>query len=328
MTVKEGRTYNLAPLDKVYNYLSGVKREKIMVNPAKIRISNKETNSKDNIHLVVNNGSMKRYAIRRTFMYKLMRWFHVPTTVIPKLRTETLVEVCNDFLANIKSSSVFIKFEDDEALTITSTSYTDIPDVEILDLCRSTLKIDRVSRNDFVMRAYSKQLVEAEPIPGDLCGFGYNIFNSETGFMALHVAHYILRYTCSNGAVAQLLGNTQKIYHVNQPKEKILQYITESIKNISEKREKLIYNLGIMKDYPVIEKMNSYQASLGYYIGQSEAKKIINEFERRVKEIPGSKEHQDNKYSFFNFITNSAKRYGIIERMQMEEFAGRLIYSE
>lgn len=35
MTVKEGRTYNLAPLDEVYNYLSGVKREKIMVNPAK-----------------------------------------------------------------------------------------------------------------------------------------------------------------------------------------------------------------------------------------------------------------------------------------------------
>lgn len=35
MSVKEGRTYNLAPLDEVYNYLSEVKRGKIMVNPIK-----------------------------------------------------------------------------------------------------------------------------------------------------------------------------------------------------------------------------------------------------------------------------------------------------
>lgn len=145
--------------------------------------------------------------------------------------------------------------------------------------------------------------------------------------MALHVSHFILRYTCSNGAVAPLLGNTQKIYHVNQSKEKVLEYILESVRNIADKRDKLIDNLRLMKDDPVMEKISSYQASLGYYVGQAEAKKIINEFEKRVKDGPASKDFQDNKYSLFNHLTNSAKKYGIIERMQLEEFAGKLIYS-
>lgn len=130
MIVKEGRTFNMAPVNEVYDYLSGVKRDKIMVNPAKLRLSNKESNTTNNIHLLVNNGGVKRYEIRKTFLHKLLRWYHLPTSIIPKLRTDTLVEVCNDLFANIKSSSVNIKFEDGEALTITSTNYTDIPDIE------------------------------------------------------------------------------------------------------------------------------------------------------------------------------------------------------
>jgi len=48
---------------------------------------------------------------------------------------------------------------------------------------------------------------------GDVCGFGYNVVNSETGFRALAISHYILRYVCSNGAVVPVRGMKKRNHY-------------------------------------------------------------------------------------------------------------------
>ena len=52
-----------------------------------------------------------------------------------------------------------------------------------------------------LMRICSEVRKEMDPVPGDTCGFGFSVVNSETGFGALSLDHYVIRYVCSNGAV-------------------------------------------------------------------------------------------------------------------------------
>lgn len=324
MKVKEGKSFTLTPALEVLNYLSGLDRKKLSISPNKLKISNKESNNSEELFLMVSNGSTRRYEIRKTFVMKLLRWYHFPTSIISKLKTDTLVLVCNDFLGSINSSSVNVKMENDEALTITSSKYSDFSDKEILEICLDKLSIGKISRNDFAMRIYSKEKINLEPIPGDECGFGFNIFNSETGFLALQVSHFMLRYSCANGAVIPVNSESSRLYHVNQSKEKIIEYLISNVEEINKNRDHVVQKILLMQEHPVLKKLNSYKFSLGYIIGLSDATKIINEFTQYAEgKLQG--EYHDDKYSLFNFITNKAKNYGLIERMQMEEMAGKLV---
>lgn len=325
LKLKNGTTHNQAPAQTVLDHLSKINRKTITSSPQKLRISNKETTDPSELFLLIKNGTTTRYPLRESFLKKLMRWYQLSEHVTNKLKPDTIVAVGNDFLSNIKSSIVKIKIEDEDALTILSSKYSDFTDKELLELCQDKLKTDKVSRDDFVMRIYSTEKVKARPVPGDDCGFGFNIFNSETGFMAIHVTHYILRYICSNGATAPANKHSMQLYHYNQTREKIIEHIMESIRNIEETRETIIFKLAELKNREALETLGTVKMQLGSIIGLAEATALITEFTNYTKPGNTSPEYSNNLYSLFNFITHSAKTRKLIERIRMEELAGKLI---
>ena len=241
MKIAEGKIYYEQKPKLMLKELNSLQRKKITVDPTKLKL--KDDN--DKLILQVTNGSVKHYPVRRAFLYKLLKWYWFPTRLIYKLSTESIVSVCNDFLLNIKSDQVIFKIENDEALTITSMKYTDITDQEILEICLP-FGIGSVSRSDFCMRMYGRKLLKAEPVVNDKCGFGFNILNSETGFRALGIYHYILRYICTNGAIVPVNGSSTYV-HYDKSKKNVLDSLKKNLERLEDSTLIIIKHLEKMQ---------------------------------------------------------------------------------
>lgn len=311
--------------EKVIEHLRSVKRETIKASPLSLCLKTGTGTDAEKIFLMVSNGNTKNYEIRESFLMKLLKWYSFPTHVIPRLSTETVVSAANDFLLNIKSNEVFIKLENDEALTITSNKYTDIPDLEILERC-SKLGFKEVSRNDFFMSINSKEVVKTQPVKCDECGFGYNVFNSETGFGALKISHFILRYICSNGATVGINKDGYKpLIHYNISRDEVFAYIDSSIKELETKRSEVIINLKQLHSQEDKNKLETVKRKLSGLLGYQTAQKLMEEYiwmsQSKEKDFDGS------QYSLFNFLTSKAKNYDIYKRTQLEHLAGNIFLS-
>ncbi|MBL7127540.1 MAG: hypothetical protein ISS16_00980 [Ignavibacteria bacterium] len=313
MKIAEGKIYYEQKPKLMLEELNSLQREKITVDPTKLKLKD----DKDRLLLQVTNGSVKHYPVRRAFLYKLLKWYWFPTRLIYKLSTESIVSVCNDFLLNIKSDQVNVKIENDEALTITSMKYTDITDREILEMC-VPFDIGSVSRSDFCMRMYGQKLLNAAPVVDDKCGFGFNILNSETGFRALGVYHYILRYICTNGAIAPVNGSSTYV-HYDKSKKNILESLKKNLDKLEDSKLIIIKQLGRMQYAGGRKYLSNIKKSLEALLGLKETNNFVEKFEMSL-----SKKEQ-TKYDLFNYITNRAKLYDFGKRIAIEEIAGKLI---
>ena len=326
MTIKSGQVFSEAKPGEVLSYLKGLDRRTIVTSPHKLKLSNKVNKKSDQIFLEIRNGTTTHYPIRRSFLLKLMRWYHLTELVISKLSPDTIVAVGNDFLSHIRSGSVTIKTENGDALTILSPRYSEFTDAELLEICRDKFNAEKVSRDDFAMRVFSKEIFKTQPVKGDDCGFGFNIFNSETGFMAIRVAHYIYRYWCSNGAIAGIQGMRESMYHYGQPKEKIKEFINESITKIEEGRGELIKKMMESREKQALDRIKQVMMRLRPIVGLAESTNLMKEFTEYAEGRSGGTEYTDSMYSLFNFITHNAKERPLIQQTQMEELAGGLIW--
>lgn len=311
--------------EKVIEHLKSVKRETIKANPLSLCLKTGTGTDAEKIFLMVSNGNTKYYEVRESFLMKLLKWYSFPTHVIPRLSTETIVSAANDFLLNIKSGEVFVKLENNEAITITSNRYTDIPDLEILELCKS-LGIKKVSRNDFFMSLYSEEKLKIQPYPGDDCGFGFNIFNSETGFGALRISHYILRYVCSNGATVGIKkGEWKPLIHYNISKKDALEYIISSLKEIENTQENVSQKLMTLKNQDSTDSIETVKRKVAGILGYQESLRLINEYNNNTESL--LTDFDGTQYSLFNFITSKAQGYDIFRRTQLEHLAGNIFLS-
>lgn len=325
MKFAEQKTFIREKPDKVISYLKNVQREVIKVKPYNLRLVTGKGSDSEKVLLMVVNGEEKFFEVRESFLHKLMKWYSFPLYILDRLSTETILSAANDFLLNIKSDDVFVKLENGQALTITSGRYADLPDLEILNLC-SELGIDIVSRNDFFMSIYSSQKYNFEPVKGDLCGFGVNIFNSETGFGALKISHYILRYVCRNGATASTgLYESKPLVHSNISREFVLDYINKSLEEINNSRSLLFSRLSGLKSMESEKILVSVKRKLTGVVGYQESDKLIKEYNRKTKQY--SKEFDGSQYSLFNFITLKAKNYNEYKRTTLENLAGNIFLS-
>ena len=257
------------------------------------------------------------YAVRKSFLHKLLKWYGISHHSITHLADDTLVLMCNDTLRAISSNSSYInlKIENNEAISIVSKKFTLSSDLDVIDLVKNKVKIDRISRDDFGMRIFTKITAEAEPIVGDISGFGLNITNSETGFSTLKAEHYILRYWCTNGCTTKIKQSPINIVHYNKPKSEI--YKDLSIVLDSAPKEPEFFTQGVLKSLE--EKAQSSFPDISFKInailGNKAGYNFFNEFNR-----------DKSKYDLFNHITHSAKRFDIMERYKLEKLAGTLIF--
>lgn len=309
MILLEGPEFINADPKVVAQYLSTTSRESISVNPSNLKVNN---NGKFLI-LQILNGMVKEYPIRKSFLYKLLRWYSFPISQLYRMSIDTVTSLCNDYLLSIKSEIVKVKIENNHALTIVGPKYNEISDLEVIDKC-AVLGIKEISRNDFFMRIYTQEKFNTEPIPEDPCGFSLNIFNSETGFRALSVAHYILRYICSNGAVVQIdKGNESKV-HFGQKEGELQEFLDAQILKAFESRMKLITFL--MKSSR--ERADPYIKEVSLKIDRLLGRNSSRLFMEDLKE-------NSTKYDLFNIITFKAKAFDISKRLYLERIAGDLI---
>lgn len=314
MQITEGRVINNLHQDEVIDYLKS-KNTQILEIFAKDITVNKQNNYM--MLLIKDNGRHNQYPLRKSFLHKLLKWYNISSHSINHFSDETLLSICNDNLRAIanKHKKILIKIENNEVVSIVSKYFTFISDLEVLKLAKKSINISSVSRDDFCMRIYTEIRSEAEPIVNDVCGFGLNITNSETGFSSLSAEHYILRYWCSNGATTKIKGKSINIVHYNQNKHTLLENLSsvldEAPMNPAGFMEGVKRSLQIRADslFPTITyKVNTI-------IGSSKGYGFFYEFDKKNK----------SKYDLFNHITHSAKKFSILEKYKLEQLAGSLI---
>lgn len=307
--LEEGLEFSNANPEVVIDFLESRKIEKIETSPSNLKIVG-EGNS---LHLRIMNGTVKEFPIRRAFLYKLLRWYKFPLSLIYNLSVETISSICNDFLINIKSDSVFVKIENGQALTILSKNYNELTDLEILKNL-SNIGISRISRNDFFMSVNTKEKYKIKPYPGDDFGIALNITNSETGFRALTVQQFLYRYTCSNGAYTSLSDDNDNVrYHYGN--YDLQNFLSDKVNKIKETRNSIFEKLSKLNSNPVDEdKLKNVEKGIATVLGSDKAKKFLADF-------------SPNKtmYDLFNYITERAKGFDLSKRYFLESFAGSLI---
>lgn len=309
MNLIEGLEFKNADPAKVVSHLCGLDRKNIITAPELLEVDY----NNGEVSLRVTNGTDNLYPLRKSFMYKILNWYHFQRELIPKLSMKTIVCIANDFIRNIKSREVNVKIENGEALTITSQNYTEFSDLMVIDLAKE-YGIESISRNDFFMRLYVKKVREIEPIKGEVFAFGFNIFNSETGFRALNAIPYLLRYSCSNGALINETGASKAMCHFGYKSIEMKEYLT----TIFQKTEQTISN--ISDDIQELSKRRAKEFT----------RKLIPSLDRMMfrteREVLLKKLNDDSTgYDLFNMITSYAKNFEIGKQLYLEQLAGKLL---
>lgn len=310
VSFSDGMEFVYADPKEISEYLNALERERMEADPCDLRLRSDGRT----LILQLTNGKVKEYQVRRSFVYKLLRWYGFPLKQLKRLSAETIANICNDYLLNIRSR-VILKLENGMALSLFSPRYNEITDLEVISQCRS-LGIASVSRNDFFMRLYTEEKFNTEPVKGDRCGFGLNVINSETGFRALSVCHYMLRYICSNGAVISISEGEERKYHYGRSSGELEWYLERQILLAAEKRSELAGQ---------VEKLTEEKAG-----------KILKVIKQRLSQILGPEgmrqimtgiTEESAQYTLFNSITDFAKYQDISLRLALETIAGGLLES-
>jgi hypothetical protein len=359
MMFLEGVEFERAAPGVVADYLRATPREWVYASPANLSVKH----DGQYLMLQVVNGKVREYPIRKSFLHKLLKWYSFPIGQLQRLSMDTITSLCNDYLLNIKGDCVKVKMENGQALTIVSERYNDFPDLEVIEMCEG-LGIKEISRNDFLMRIYTLEKFKTEPIPKDPCGFSLNVINSETGFGALSIEHFILRYVCSNGAVAAVEGASERKIHFGYKEGELQWFLNEQIMKAFGSRIKLVRQLRTSADERAADFVKQVAAKIDRLPGRKATRELLGELadetagrtgklgasagrnymqksdERNyirestigklqmksaTREILSELKLDATKYDLFNLITDKAKGYGLGERLYLERVAGELI---
>lgn len=315
MKLIDGKIFDRVNPQIVIEYLKNLDSKIIDVDPRTVRLIKSDN---DILKLEISSGIKEFYSVRKSFLYKLLKWYNISYHNINHFNIDTIVAICNDNLKAISNNNyhsyIKLKIENDEAVGIVSSRFTTITDLEIINLAEQ-FHIDTISRDDFNLRIYTTIKENSEPIVGDRFGYGFNIVNSETGFSPVKAENFILRYWCTNGATTKITNDQHSFNHYNMNKNDVINILTQTLNNSSSIRglfdEKIKKALKIKAElfFPNIQ----YQ--VGNIIGTSKGFKFFNDFD----------EKNASKYDLFNYITDNAKRFNLLEKYQLEQLGGNIM---
>lgn len=305
----EGLEFINANPNEVIDYLESLERSKLQINPSNLKVY---LDGKTMV-LSVMNKNVKDYPIRKSFFYKLLKWYSFPMNQLYRLSNETVISICNDYLMNINREYVNVTIEKGEALTITSPDYNEITDLEVIKKC-TDLGVRTVSRNDFMLRITTEEKFKFEAVPGDDCGIGINVINSETGFRTLSIAHFVMRYVCSNGAIVRIDNDDKERVHYGYEENELQEFLTEQVGLALLSQQQVADSLRKISNKRAADFVNSVNKRVESYLGKYESKNFFSELNE-----------ESTLYDLFNVVTHKAKRYDLGKRVLLENLAGDLI---
>lgn len=304
----EGKSSVFKDGKEAVDYLSSFRTETIETEPDRLKIIHYQ----NHLYLELYDGKIHQFPIRESFFMKLLKWFSFPIRQLDLLDNETITSICNDYLLNIKSSKVFIKLEDSEALTITSSKFSEVLDIDLINKV-IPLGINKLFIDDYNTNILVEEKCKIVPFPNDVFGFGLSIMNSETGFSAIHLNDFLFRYICSNGAYIKEPGHENKFYHYNLFVPDVFKRLEELINNINYRAKIIETKLRGMAS--PIKKSEIF--SINKEIFRNTAIRLLNDVIDSDTQI--------TKYDLMNLITERAKELPFGLRTKIETIAGNLI---
>jgi len=309
MEYRSGPEFSQAEAGEVRDFLMRRTLKKYLLPPDRLHV----VNDGHEHFLRISNGKTAEYPVRGSFLFKLLKWYKFPSRQVHRLSIDTITSVLNDYLLAIPGTQVNVTVENGEAVSITSNKYNEISDIEVLEAARK-VGVACVSRNDFFMRVYSNTDYEVQPVPGDACGIGYNLFNSETGFSALSVRLFVRRYVCSNGAViGRIEGEGVKV-HYGHPDMELKSFLDAQVRAGEKARQEvgtLIKRSTHLPVPPAIERVTDQLTPL---IGM-----------KRTEELIGGLAEGATVYDLANAITSMAQSLDLKHRLIAESLGGELL---
>jgi hypothetical protein len=308
MEYRTGAEFSQADVCEVRDFLAGRRLKKYVLPPERLHVVN---DGREHF-LRISNGKTGEYPVRGSFLFKLLKWYGFPSRLLERLNIDTVTSVLNDYLLAIPGGDVNVTVEDGEALSLTSMRYNELSDAEVLDRAER-IGVASVSRNDYFMRVYSNTEYEVEPVPGDVCGLGYNVFNSETGFRSLSVRLFIRRYVCSNGAVVAATSGGERV-HYGHPDMELRKFLEEQMRSVEEtmtEAGRLLTESAHRPSGPVVERVS---ARLRPVIGKKRTDALLDELGEGA-----------TAYDLANSITSLAQGLDLRRRLQAEEIGGELL---
>lgn len=298
-------------INEMKNYLQNRAIKKISTNPENIKL---DFESNKVFITIYNEGSLEYYPVRKSFVMKLFRWFHFPSSQFRYLNRETLVSVLNDYLINIKSIPVTVHLENLSAVTITSKNFIEISDNSLMGILEK-YKVSSVEKNDYFTRFYIETGKNIMPIEGDNFSYGINIINSETGFHSLTIFSYISGYSCSNGALVTNNRDTNRITHYGPRRETFSEELITAIETEKENLNLISTSLSDLSKTKIRDIKDEK-----YRLSKVTGMKVSNEIFRNLSE-------RSTLYECFKEIMSFSKETGGQRRLFLEEYAGNFLDS-
>ena len=309
MDYRSGPEFSQADIRDVRDFLRGRRLKKYFLPPERLHVVN---DGREHF-LRISNGKTGEYPIRGSFLFKLLKWYSFPSRQIDRLSIDTVTSVLNDYLLAIPGGEVNVTLEDGEAVSLTSNRYSELSDIDVLD-CAERVGVACVSRNDFFMRVYCDTRYEVQPVPGDVCGIGYNVLNSETGFRALSVHLFVRRHVCSNGAVIGLTAEEGRRVHYGHPDMELRTFLEEQMRageQLQEEVGRLLEKSAHIPSQPLIGHVS---ARLRPIIGKKRSDDVIENLGAEA-----------TVYDLANAITSMAQTLDLRRRLLAESFGGELL---
>ncbi|KAF0147643.1 MAG: hypothetical protein FD143_3022 [Ignavibacteria bacterium] len=304
----EGKNACFSGAVEAIDYLHSFNTKTILIEPEKIFVRNEDKA----LYLVIFDGSTYEYLIRRSFLEKLFKWYSFPIRQLEYFDIDTITAMCNDYIINIKAKYVNIKIEDGDALTITSEKFSDVNDIELIQNL-DTQGIERIFIDDYTTSIRIEEKFRMKPFRGDEFGMGMLISNSETGFSAVKIKDYLLRYVCSNGAYIHETNSTAKFYHYNLFVQSVFDKVNAMLEDIEVRGGKIEARIRKMEEPISSESI----LQINKNITRATAIKLLNDVIDTDRTL--------SRYELFNLITERAKAFDQTRRMIIEGIAGNLV---
>ena len=308
MEFRSGPEFSQAGVEEVRAYLNYRRLKKYVLPPDRLHV----VNDGSELFLRVSNGKTEEYPVRGSFLFKLLKWYSFPVRQVRRLSIDTLTSILNDYLLAIPGGEVNVTIEDGEALALTSRRYNELSDLEVLEK-GTAIGMETVSRNDYFMRLYGRTDFEVSPRPGDVCGLGYNVFNSETGFSALAIRLFIRRYVCSNGAVVGYDSRGTRV-HYGHPDMELSRFLDVQLKEAENQRGEAADLLVRSTQISAAPEIEATAKRLRMIVGKKRTDELID----GLGEGP-------TVYDLANAVTSMAQTLDIRRRLQAEAIGGDLL---
>ena len=208
---------------------------------------------------------------------------------------------------------------------VLSNRFTPVSNSRVFDMLDDTVDFNRYRCNQAYLSEEKMHLrfVDFDPLPiGDRMYAGFTVSNNEIGRGAISIKFFLYRFACKNGIVrAEKSGTLFRQKHLGFSIEDEIEF-KRSLDDIEYLRQNAVTQiLEAQKKNLSVKEIDAYleRVRKELHLG-----KVLE-----IEKMPAAEWINDqfgsNLWGVINFVTQKAQEYTLDNRLEMEQYAGRLL---